>query len=70
MRMMLIPEIGLEAKAVHIGICAAIVVLDRCGGQIAMARMDGAWPGLMNWRAGRQRPEDPSTLPRRSLPLR
>jgi uncharacterized protein GlcG (DUF336 family) len=60
---MYVPEVGLataraaivaaETKAAEIGVRATIVVLDRGGEQIAMARMDGAWPGAFDLALGK-----------------
>ncbi|WP_333704850.1 heme-binding protein [Agrobacterium tumefaciens] len=60
---MYIPQISLavaravvlaaETKAAEIGVHATIVVLDRGGEQIAMARMDGAWPGAFDLAVGK-----------------
>ncbi|MBB3743145.1 uncharacterized protein GlcG (DUF336 family) [Rhizobium sp. BK591] len=60
---MYVPEVSLavamaaimaaETKATEIGVRVAIVVLDRGGEQIAMARMDGAWPGAFDLAFGK-----------------
>ena len=42
-----------ERKAAEIGVSATIVVLDRGGEQIAMVRMDGAWPGAFDLAVGK-----------------
>lgn len=42
-----------ERKAAEIGVNATIVVLDRGGEQIAMVRMDGAWPGAFDLAVGK-----------------
>lgn len=40
-------------KAAEIGVRATIVVLDQGGDQVAMARMDGAWPGAFDLATGK-----------------
>jgi len=40
-------------KAAEMGVRATIVVLDRGGEQIVMARMDGSWPGAFDLATGK-----------------
>lgn len=40
-------------KAAEMGVRATIVVLDQGGEQVAMARMDGAWPGAFDLAVGK-----------------
>lgn len=42
-----------ETRAAEIGIHVAIVIVDRGGKQIAMARMDDAWPGAFDLALGK-----------------
>ncbi|MBB5770237.1 uncharacterized protein GlcG (DUF336 family) [Brevundimonas vesicularis] len=45
--------IAAEMQATEIGVRATVVVLDRGGEQVAMARMDGAWPGAFDLALGK-----------------
>jgi uncharacterized protein GlcG (DUF336 family) len=42
-----------EEKATAIGVKSTIVVLDRGGELVSMARMDGAWPGAFDVAVGK-----------------
>ncbi|MDK4716042.1 heme-binding protein [Rhizobium sp. CNPSo 4039] len=42
-----------EKKATAIGVKSTIVVLDRGGELVSMARMDGAWPGAFDVAVGK-----------------
>ena len=42
-----------ESKATEIGANVTIVIVDRGGEQIAMVRMDGAWPGAFDLAVGK-----------------
>lgn len=42
-----------QKKAFEIGVKATVVVLDHGGEQVAMARMDGAWPGAFDLAVGK-----------------
>ncbi|WP_416067565.1 GlcG/HbpS family heme-binding protein [Rhizobium sp. ZK1] len=56
---MYVPQVTLgavkaaETKADEIGVHVTIVIVDRGGEQIAMARMDGAWPGAFDLALGK-----------------